>query len=254
MDYAICSVPAAPLRKEPAHRSEMVSQLLFGETMQVMEIKDEWIRIKTIYDDYEGWLTHHLVSEVAKEIALQSLQYVAVEPLNEASGPDGAMKITSASHLVSYDPKKPYLWSEDYRYSGSVKEVSEAFTSASIIAFARKWLNAPYLWGGKTILGVDCSGFVQTVFKLFGVKLKRDAWQQAQQGETITSLSSAKEADLAFFQNEEGRIVHVGIVMEYQQIIHAAGKVRIDGLTSEGIINKDTGKRSHRLHSIRRVI
>lgn len=252
MEFAICNVAAAPVRKEPNHRSEMVNQLLFGETMQVLEKKDEWFRIRTLYDDYEGWLTHHLVEEIDRTIALQPLEYVAISMLNMIQTPDGLMNVTMGSHLTGYHPNKKYLWREDFEYTGSVKNLKGVFNGASIERFAREWLNAPYLWGGKTIMGVDCSGFVQTVYKIFGIKLKRDAWQQAEQGNAVKNLSKAKEGDLAFFHNENGRLVHVGIILEGNRIAHASGKVRIDTIDEKGIVNSETGKRTHELHSTRR--
>ena len=102
-------------------------------------------------------------------------------------------------------------------------------------------------------MGVDCSGFVQTVFKMLGVPLLRDAWQQQEQG-TAVEFPEMSEGDLAFFHNEKGRIVHVGIVLEGGKIMHASGKVRIDALTNEGIIHAQSGKQTHSLHSIKRII
>lgn len=253
MEYAICTVAAAPVRKEPSHKVEMVNQLLFGETMQVLEVKEEWLRIRSTYDDYEGWLTHHLIWEIDKQIALQPLEYVSVSALNLVLVSGSTMHVPTGSHLTSFHPNKEQLWNENFEYHGSVKNINGVFNGYSIIASAMEWLNAPYLWGGKTIMGVDCSGFVQTVFKLFGIKLYRDAYQQAEQGSQISKLRNVREGDLAFFQNEAGKVIHVGILMNNNKIIHASGKVRIDEIDEEGIINSENGKRTHRLHSIRRM-
>lgn len=252
MQFAICSVAAAAVRKEPNHRCEMVNQLLFGETIQVLEEKEEWRKIKSIYDGYEGWLTAHLICEIDEATAVQPLEYVAISMMNTVQTPGGLIHVTMGSQLTGYDPNKEYLWREDFEYCGSAKNLKDVFTGNSIIQFAREWLNAPYLWGGKTFLGVDCSGFVQTVYKVFGIKLKRDAWQQAEQGKRVENLSKAKEGDLAFFDNEEGRIIHVGIILEGSRIIHASGKVRIDSIDENGIVNSETGKRTHQLHSMKR--
>jgi cell wall-associated NlpC family hydrolase len=252
MQYAICTVPAAPVRKEPSHRTEMTNQLLFGETMEVLEAKDEWFKIRSLYDDYEGWLTYHLISEVNEQVATKPLEYVAISDLNLLLFHGNVMKITAGSHLTCYNIHTNELWTGEWEYHGSVKNLKGAFTGNDIVRFADEWLNAPYLWGGKTFMGVDCSGFVQTVFKLFGVKLLRDAYQQAEQGMVVKSLEKAKEGDVAFFHNENGRVTHVGILLSSTQIIHASGKVRIDTLDEQGIVNRDNGKRTHQLHSIKR--
>ena len=254
MEYAICTVPAAPVRKEPGHRFEMTNQLLFGETMKVLETKDEWIRIQSTYDDYEGWLTNHLISHVEESIALKPLKYVSISALNLVTGPYGQMNVTIGSHLTGYIPETRELWHPDLEYWGSVKDINGHYDGNSVLRYAMEWRNAPYMWGGKTILGVDCSGYVQTVFKLFGIRLYRDAFQQAEQGKLIPDLSKANESDLAFFSSESGKIIHVGILLDKEKIIHASGKVRVDKIDKEGIVNSDTGKRTHRLHSIKRVI
>jgi hypothetical protein len=114
------------------------------------------------------------------------------------------------------------------------------------------FLDTPYLWGGKSMFGIDCSGFVQQVFKMFGIPLLRDAYLQAEQGSLINTMEETRLGDLAFFHNEKGRITHVGIILENNQIVHASGKVRIDKFDAKGIINYETGERTHELHSMRR--
>lgn len=253
MEYAICVVAAAPVRKEPNHRSEMVNQLLFGETMEVLEEKDEWFKIRSAYDDYEGWLTYHLIAPVDKQIAESDQYFIASLLTNPITLPDQLINAPMGSILTDLDEETRLLWNPDYKYHGTYRDMRKRFDSEILKKTIQQWINAPYLWGGKTFMGVDCSGFVQTVYKLLGIKLKRDAWQQAEQGVAVR-LETSKQADLAFFQNENGRVIHVGIVLDNNQIAHASGKVRIDKLDEKGIVNAETGKRTHQLHSVRRLI
>jgi cell wall-associated NlpC family hydrolase len=160
------------------------------------------------------------------------------------------MNVPMGSTLVGLNETSKSLWN-NYRYDGPYSN-SSITNKSQVLTTAQQWLNAPYLWGGKTFMGVDCSGFVQTVFKVHGIKLLRDAYQQAEQGNLVDDLQLAKEGDIAFFQNENGRVTHVGILMSPGRIIHAAGKVRIDKIDNEGIIT-ETEKRTHKLHSVRRM-
>ena len=254
MGYAICTVAAASVRKEPDHRSEMVNQLLFGETMKVMEEKDEWLRIQSLYDDYEGWLTFHLIATVSKNIAEEEHYFIASLLINPIAVQDQFINAPMGSALVGFDEKTKLLWDKNYKYFGAYRNTTNFFDSDFLQRTICAWLNAPYLWGGKTFMGVDCSGFVQTVYKVLGIKLKRDAYLQAQQGIGIESLSFAKEGDLAFFHNEQGKIIHTGIILEDNRIAHASGKVRIDMLDEKGIVNIETGRRTHHLNCLRRVV
>jgi hypothetical protein len=252
MQYAICTVAAAPVRKEPSHRSEMINQLLFGETMQVLEEKEEWFKIRSLYDDYEGWLTHHLISALDERVAKADASYIASGLLNPITVPDQIINAPMGSALVGFDEETRSLWNEAYKYGGTYRDIRKPFDLDLLERTVNAWINAPYLWGGKTFMGVDCSGFVQTVFKVLGIHLKRDAYQQAEQGSRVESLSNAKAGDVAFFQNENGRVTHVGIMLDVDHIIHASGKVRIDRLDEQGIVNTENGKRTHSLHSMKR--
>lgn len=253
MKYAICTVSAAVVRREPNHRSEIVNQLLFGDKMEVLEEKEEWFRIKSTYDDYEGWLTYHLIKEIDEATALKDVNFYTTGLVNELHFSNQLMNIPLGASLTGFDEKTKFLWNKSFEYKGAYRKASEIFDKGFLLTTAYSLLNAPYLWGAKTLMGIDCSGFVQTVFKVNGIKLKRDAYQQAEQGTAVENLLSAKELDLAFFQNTQGKIIHVGIILENNQIVHASGKVRIDTIDEEGIVNSDTGKRTHQLHSIRRV-
>ena len=251
MTYAICSAPVAPVRKEPSHKTEMVNQLLFGETMEILEEKGEWFKIRSLYDDYEGWLTYHLVAAVDEKIAMAKAEYVAANPINMVRFRGESMYVPWCAPLVGFDKETRKLWTGDYTFSGEARFIEPFVSHSNIVESAEIWHHVPYLWGGKTFMGVDCSGFVQTIFRCNGVRLKRDAWQQAAQGVSV-EFEKIRSCDLAFFQNEEGRVVHVGLLLNNNKILHASGRVRIDHFDEQGIINSDTTKRTHHLHSIKR--
>jgi cell wall-associated NlpC family hydrolase len=252
MEYGICSVAAAPVRKEASHRSEMVNQLLFGETMEVLEKKDEWLRVRTVADQYEGWLTNHLISPIEKSTALQDVTFIASSLTNPITLPDQLINAPMGSPLVGYDEETRLLWDERYKYHGTFRKTGRPFDTEFLRKVIQSWLNAPYLWGGKTFMGVDCSGFVQTVYRVLGIQLPRDAWQQAEMGKPVDSLADVRTGDLAFFCNENKRVTHVGIILEAGEIAHASGKVRIDTLTEKGIWQKESGQKTHTLHLMKR--
>lgn len=253
MNYAVCTVPAAAVRKEPSHRAEMINQLLFGEAMEVLDTKEEWMQIRSLYDNYEGWLTHHLITGVnADKVSLTS-PYVSTDIINPVTLPQSLMYIPMGSSLTGFDAETRLLWDEQYKYHGTYRSMEKSYNEDLLLKLIQAWLNAPYLWGGRTCMGVDCSGFVQVVFKVLGISLLRDAYQQATQGKDI-ALSVAQTGDIAFFHNKEGRIIHVGIVVNGNSIAHASGRVRIDKLTDKGIINADSGKQTHELTKIKRMI
>lgn len=253
MPYAVCTVSAAPVRKEPGHRSEMTTQLLFGETMLLLEERDEWVKVRSIYDGYEGWVTHHLITGIDERAATAPGTFVTTGLVNALRFNAELFQIPMGCSLPGFTENTRSLWNGQYRYEGSYRNTTTPYTIELFKKAIVPWRNAPYLWGGKTFMGVDCSGFVQTVFKVLGVPLLRDAYQQAAQG-TPVELEAGREGDVAFFENETGRITHVGIVLANGKIIHASGKVRVDDLRPEGIFTADGGKRTHRFHSIKRIL
>lgn len=232
---AYCPLIAVPMRKEPSHRSEMVNQLLFGDCMWITDRNDEWLKVKLYFDTYEGWVRANQVVETEE---VHEHNAIAVEPTTIIR--DGRpLVIQPGSYYNTQWLPRP------------VKRKHCIFESDPV-AVAQQFLDAPYMWGGRTMLGIDCSGLTQVVYKICGIMLLRDASYQAKQGDSV-EFEKRKAGDLAFFGNEDGKIVHVGIVMDDNKIIHSSGKVRIDTIDSTGIINSDTGKYSHFLREVKRI-
>ena len=253
MEYAVVAVPAAPIRKKPRHQREMISQLLFGEAVQVIKVKDKlWVKVRSLHDNYAGWMTRTLLKEVNENDAKQEYNFVTTDMVNTILVADQKINIPIASSLPFLQEGKGRLNDLEYSFTGNYFNRKKMQPGAEMVQhLTTQWLNAPYMWGGRTIFGVDCSGFVQVIYKMMGLDLNRDAWQQAQQGKTVKKLKEAVCGDLAFFDDKE-EIVHVGILLNSERIIHASGKVRIDSIDKKGIINGDTGKRTHELRSIKR--
>lgn len=253
MPYAVVNVPAAPVRMKAMHQSEMINQLLFGEAMEILEAKGKrWLLIRSLHDGYKGWIANNLIEEVTAEQAKTQSLYVTANLFNAIKINKESMTVPLGSSLPFYESGKGHIGNGEYVFKGPVKNIGEITADADAVKkLTRPWLNAPYLWGGRTIMGVDCSGFVQIVFSMMGIQLPRDARVQAKKGKLVKKLADAKTGDLAFFNDKE-EIVHVGILLSSEKIIHASGRVRIDTIDKKGIINSTTGKRTHVLHLIKR--
>ncbi len=253
MEYAVVSVPAAPVRRKARHQSEMVNQLLFGETVKILREKGSlWVKVRSIHDNYEGWMTNTLLQEIHEQEAKTFCEYVPTHLVNTVLINEKKMYIPMGASLPHFADGHGRINKQEYTFTGNYSKRTEVRpNSANVEQLTGQWLNAPYMWGGRTIFGVDCSGFVQVNYKMMGIDLPRDAWLQAQQGSTVKKLKEAVCGDLAFFDDKE-EIVHVGILLNDEQIIHSSGKVRIDAIDKKGIINNETGKRTHFLKSIKR--
>ena len=247
MIYGICNLSIIPVRILNCDKSEMINQLIYGDLFEVLEEKEKWIKIKSMYDDYTGWIDnkqYFKVEDTDKLILnkpIYSLDLVEFIENNEKelfTIPIGSDISNTSLMNHSFDGKK----------------ISGKKDRHSIVNIAHSFLNSPYLWGGKTPFGIDCSGFTQMVYKINGYSLFRDAKDQATQGETLSFIEESEPGDLAFFNNENDEIIHVGIILKNNHIIHASGKVRIDRIDHSGIYNNDLNKHTHSLRYIKKII
>lgn len=255
--YGICRVAVAPLRSEHSDKAEIASQLLFGEGVQILEKTEHWWYVKTAYDHYEGWLDFRQLEMVGQEAfnaAESCADLVPAIPLNVLLDANGAKYYLSpGSSLPAFKDGSCFLGKQQFKVEFTPSKF--AFSGMDkLIETALFFQNTPYLWGGRTFFGIDCSGFVQTVFKLNGIRLRRDAWQQAEEGTTVDFLPEVQPGDVAFFDNEEGRIVHVGIMLSNSEIIHASGKVKIDPIDGQGVFSNELKRYTHKLRIIKRFI
>lgn len=258
MTGGICYLSIVPVRSEPSDRSEMVNQLLFGDLLEVLESSGNWIRIRTWHDAYEGWCDRKqiqlLTDETIEILKGSSLQVVTDITATLSTRGRPSIILPAASSLFSLSNGLIAGPGGDYNLTEGNAELPECRSYEEISEAASVYLNAPYLWGGRSPFGIDCSGLIQVVFKMKGVNLKRDASQQAAQGRLISLIEESRAGDVAFFDNEEGNIIHTGIITGMGSIVHASGSVRIDPLDHHGIYNKAEGKYSHKLRIIKRFI
>lgn len=256
--YAICRVAVAPIRATPSDKAEITTQLLFGDQVEVLEKAEPWWLIRNAYDGYEGWIDFKqlgMLTEAEYHACKERNALVPAAVSNQVIAADGsAYYLAASSNLPAYNNGCCKLGKEEFQVLFEPHHVSEQATGTKVAESAMFYLNAPYLWGGRTLFGIDCSGYVQAVFALYGITLQRDAAQQAEQGETVNFLPEAQTGDLAFFDNADGKIIHVGIMLNANQLIHASGKVRIDPIDDQGIYNPELGRYSHNLRIIKRFI
>ena len=257
MSHGICLLSHVPCRKEPSDRSEMVSQLLFGERYEILEELPKWTKIKQANDGYESYIcikqTHQIDSAEFERLGSEATPLC--NELVQVVAENGSMlPIVMGSALPGIEEDVMEIGGRFFSYSGGLTELGKPSNKSQIIEDAFMYLGAPYLWGGRSPFGIDCSGFTQVVYAMNGVQLPRDAAQQVERGTNYSFVEEAEAGDLAFFDNEEGRIVHVGIMLPEGKIIHASGQVRIDKLDHYGIFNEETGKYTHQLRIIKKII
>ena len=252
--FGICNLAIVPVRSEPSDRSEIVTQLLFGEHIEILERQNQWARIKIQFDDYEGWVDskqYQVISEANYNQLSKEAIILNADLIDYISAPDNLLLPIPLGASLSF-LNNSEINTSNFDFEGT--KTSGIKPKSALINTAFMYLNAPYLWGGKTPFGIDCSGFTQMVYKLNGYKIHRDASQQALEGEPLSFIEESEAGDLAFFDNEEGNIIHVGIIMDNNYIIHGSGKVRIDRLDHLGIYNAELNKHTHNLRVIKKII
>ncbi len=253
--YAVCELSVVPMRKEPSDKSEMVNQVIFGEIMIILDENEKWYFIELMHDKYQGWIDKKQISPMNEILPGKAL--IVTSPLmavkNWSQGfsflPAGAMIFLKNATTITTGLSE---------FTATEDEIKHATAKADIALASMMFLDTPYLWGGRTLMGIDCSGFSQIVFRMSGISIPRDAYQQAEIGDDIAFVEEALTGDLAFFENAESKIIHVGIILSQKEtaiksIIHASGKVRIDKLDHQGIFNEETKQYSHKLRLIKRV-
>ena len=257
MSFGICSLSVIPCRKEPSSTSEMVTQLLFGETYTIIEDREDWLQITTTYDNYSCWISskqHTPISDKDHKSLNSSVLNSELVQIISQPETNGVFPLTIGATLSNYNNGNLRIGESTFKFDGQICDTNIKRTVKDLKETAYLFLNAPYLWGGRSPFGIDCSGFTQLVYKLNGYKLPRDASQQVELGTPLSFVEEAEAGDLAFFDNEEGNIVHVGMILENQQIIHASGSVRIDKFDHYGIFHSHNKKYSHMLRVIKKII
>ncbi len=249
LSHGICQVAIAPVRSEPSDTAEIVTQLLFGDYVKVMEKGKPWIKIYFPADDYEGYMDFKQLKYITEEVFEREATVKHPVLCNghlRFLGPIGVQHIIFGSNLPNYAHGKIKLGNDEYELNPETK------ITGNIVDTALLYLSTPYLWGGKGIYGIDCSGLTQMVAKIHGISIPRDASQQVKAG-TEVSFDDREAGDLVFFINKKGIIHHVGILVNKDEVIHAAGHVRIDRCDHQGIFRDDFNDYTHTYHSIRRL-
>lgn len=258
MTHGICPLSTVAIRNSSSQKSEMISQLLYGELVEILERKGrQWVKVRCAHDNLVGWVaTNQLEWITPSEFESYQDNFAFVLDVFHALGTDEAfLPLTIGARLPNFDGLRFSIGEKTFNYSGQAVFPKDIVRGPEMIQkIARKFLNAPYLWGGRSPFGVDGPGLVQAVYGIAGYALPREAFQQVEKGDNVDFAEQSNAADVAFFENQKGRITHAGIVLPEGKIIHAYGKVRIDKLDHYGIFSKDKGGYTHKLRIIKRLI
>lgn len=250
MQFGICPLSIVPVRSNPDDAAEMVSQVLYGEHFKVLECRRSWSRIRIAYDNCEGWVSNLQINFIEPD----TFDTLENSKIYRCSGELISFVETSASILlpitIGSSPQNASLLSHIFE---STTEPAKS-KKHNLVQTALLFLNAPYLWGGKTPFGIDATGLTQMVYKINGYRLLRSVSEQAAQGNPLSFIEESEPGDLAFFDNKDGEIHHVGIIMAHNYIIHVDGKVRIDRLDHTGIFNADDSAYSYQLRVIKKIV
>ena len=254
MNFGISILSVVPIREQASDQSEMTTQLIFGEHYKILESQKEWSKIQIAHDKYVGWISNNQIYRIDQEEyekLEKEIPTLTTDILDIIEG-ETHQPIVIGSVLPTYKSDHALINNKMFKFLG--KKTQGFSQKKHLINNAMIFLNAPYLWGGRTPFGIDCSGFTQIIYRLQGINIPRDAYKQAEIGTTLSFINESEEGDLAFFDNAEGKIIHVGIIMKKNYIIHASGKVRIDKIDQEGIFNIEKKKHTHKLRIIKSIV
>ncbi len=252
--FGLVILPVVPIRSEPADQSELVTQLLYGETVEILENTEKWLYVSLLSDGYKGWVDKKMIllnsvpDNCEKRVVTQAL-VACVEKVGAGIFylPGGSLVSVSESRSVN-------VAGTEFIYPAGIFNLPEGTKQQIVVDLALRFLHAPYLWGGKSVLGIDCAALVQIVYLMIGIQLPRDAGDQLVFGEVVDFIDEATAGDVAYFENSAGEIVHVGILISSSDIIHASGKVKVEKIDSNGIISSENGMYTHKLRVIKRLI
>ncbi len=247
MRISACNLSIVPLRAEPDHRSEMVSQLLFGECFKILEEGIDFVKIRTLDSNYEGWMQKQQFGTV--DFATEATSTIVDLQGAQALAEDKTIFLVPGTRIRN---QTIHIGNDAFKIEGALRQARIDDFEQEFKRLCQYYLQAPYMWGGRSIFGIDCSGFSQSVCGHFGLSLPRDAYQQAETGVTVDFLTEIKAGDLAFFDNEQGKITHVGVMLDKENIIHASAQVRIDKMDTHGIFNADQNRYTHKLRIVKR--
>ena len=251
--FAVCRLAVVPVRRLADMVSEMTTQVRFGESVEVLEEQNRMWRVRLGQDGYEGWVDSRQFT--APQPACPSPAAVFTRELAGWAERDTERRLLPlGSPLPGYQNGHFVVGSENWRWAGAVHQIPDAPDWEALLAESQFYLHAPYVWGGRTLWGIDCSGLVQTLLGQQGVGIGRDCIDQIEAGTAIADLSESRAGDLAFFNGVRDGGRHVGLVLDGGQVLHASGFVRIDDLRDEGIVVRETEYLSHRLTALRRIV
>lgn len=253
MEKYICENVFVPLRSGPSHKSEMLSQILFGEKYIITDKTGNWIKVETLFDKYQGWIdSDHLQHSPEEEPSSGQVLNRSLLCFKEDNTP---LILEAGCEIYNPDfEQKKFKAGKNIYTTDKDFDKSYISTDESITDTAKRFINAPYIWGGRVPSGIDCSGFCQLVYKIHGIPVPRDSYQQADTGVIIDFIDNSKPGDLVFFDNDRGKITHTGMIFSEGLIIHASGRVRIDPIDHQGIYKKEIKSYSHKLRTIKRII
>lgn len=265
-EYVINHCPVTPVREEPSHAAEQATQLLFGELCEVLECQSGWTKIRSTIDDQVGWVSPRMLTPVTPE---EAEHHQHADAIGVVATPMAVATATATGEkrMLTIGTRLPYYKKGTFQMLGEKYKIDPRSvyqpntnkpTGEEIVRVARLLLNVPYLWGGKNMMGLDCSGFTQTVYSVFGINLLRNAREQVTQGQVVNSLAEAQPGDLVFFDHADvdpqaTRITHVGILISPTEVIHCAGYVHVDKIDETGI-RLANGERTHHLAQIKRYL